>query len=141
MISLQTARKLKEAGLSWQPALNDFFAIPDREMDDQIFVISEVQVTVEVMQELQVLTFQGASEWALDSLVMSESVWLPSEEQLRQMLEATLLKVGRPEVRLSGGLGGYHCDIQFGGQALSFEAKDASEAYAAALHHVLRWKP
>jgi hypothetical protein len=64
MISLQTARKLKEAGLSWQPALNDFFAIPDREMDDQIFVISEVQVTVEVMQELQVLTFQGASEWA-----------------------------------------------------------------------------
>jgi hypothetical protein len=72
---------------------------------------------------------------------MSESVWLPSEEQLRQMLEATLLKVGRPEVRLSGGLGGYRCDIQFGGQALSFEAKDASEAYAAALHHVLRWKP
>ena len=32
MISLETARRLKEAGLEWVPANGDQFVIPDRDM-------------------------------------------------------------------------------------------------------------
>jgi len=38
---LSIARLLKDAGLQWQPELNDFFAIPDRGIDEKIFVISD----------------------------------------------------------------------------------------------------
>jgi hypothetical protein len=137
MISLATARKLKDAGLAWDPALFDFFAIPDRWMDEKVFVISDMLVMVEMLQDMQVVSFQGASEWALDSLVTDETVWLPSEAQLRQALEAALLETGRPEVQLTSGLSGCRCTISFNGQVFSFEAADASEVYAAALLHIL----
>ncbi|HEX7976622.1 MAG TPA: hypothetical protein VF498_19590, partial [Anaerolineales bacterium] len=100
MISLDTSQKLKAAGLTWVPALFDFFAIPDRHMDEKAFVISDMLVTVDVLQGLQVVSFQGASEWALDSLVTTDAVWLPSEAQLRQAVESALLAAGRGELRL-----------------------------------------
>lgn len=137
MISLATARKLKDAGLVWRPVLLDLFAVPDRAMDDKVFVISDMLVTIEALQGMQVVAFQGASEWALDSLIMSETVWLPREDQLRLALEAALLAAGRPEVRLTTGLGGARVDIVYQGQNLKFEALDSSEAYAGALLHLL----
>ena len=42
MISLATAMALKAAGLTWMPMDLDFFAIPDRQMDERIFVISDI---------------------------------------------------------------------------------------------------
>jgi hypothetical protein len=138
MITLETAKALKSAGLAWEPALLDFFAIPDRQMDEKLFVISDILVTVELLQGLQVVSFQGASEWALDSLVTTEAVWMPSEAQLRQALETALLVTGRPELRLVGSLAGYRCEYVYRGNLLSFEAKDASEAYAAALLYMLK---
>ncbi len=43
-----------------------------------------------------------------------------------------------PALRLTLGPGdGYHCDIGFRGQALTFGAPTAGEAYAQALLHVL----
>jgi hypothetical protein len=138
MISLETARQLKDAGLDWQPTLNDFFAIPERDMDEKIFVISDMLVTVDILQGLQAVSFQGASEWALDSLVTDETVWLPREEQLRQALMAALIETGRPELRLAGSLGGYRCQIVYQGDLQSFDASDVSEAYAAALLFLLK---
>jgi hypothetical protein len=91
-----------------------------------------------MLQGMQMVFFQGASEWALDSLVTKETVWLPSEAQLRGALEAALLADGRPELRLVCALSGYRCEMHFAGQALSFHAPDASEAYAAALLHMLQ---
>jgi hypothetical protein len=137
MISLATALALKAAGLTWMPMDLDFFAIPDRQMDERIFVISDMLVTVDILQGLQVVAFQGASEWALDSLVTTEAVWMPREDQLRMALEAALLASGRPELRLSGGLNGYRCEMLHEGKLVAFEAKDASEAYARALLHLL----
>jgi hypothetical protein len=138
MISLLMAKILKESGLTWKPALHDFFAIPDRGLDDQVFVISDVQVTVERMQDEQMLAFQGASEWALDSIITSESVWLPREDQLRQSLEEMLLQKGRPELRLTSGLTGYRCEFQWEGKLQVFDSRDASEAYAQAVMFVLK---
>ena len=133
MISLATALALKNAGLTWVPADLDSFAIPDRQMDERVFVISDMLVTVDVLQGLQVVAFQGASEWALDSLVTTEAVWMPREDQLRLALEAALLASGRPELRMTSSLNGCRCEITHEGQLKAFEAKDASEAYAAAL--------
>lgn len=138
MISLETARKLKDAGLEWQPTMNDFFAIPERDMDEKIFVISDMLVTVDVLQGFQAVSFQGASEWALDSLVTDETVWLPREEQLRLALMAVLIETGHPELRLTGSLGGYHCQIIFQDDLLDFDAADPSEAYSAALLFLLQ---
>jgi hypothetical protein len=137
MIALQTARQLKAAGLEWQPRLNDFFAIPDRGMDARVFVISDMLATIEILRGRQVVAFQGASEWALDNLVLEEVVWLPREDQLRLVLESALIERGRPELRLDGGLSGYTCTITLEGQALAFKSRLAEEAYAAALLHLL----
>ncbi len=138
MIDLQLALRLKQAGLVWRPALFDFFALPDRQMDDKVFVVSDMLATVEMLQDVQVVSFQGASEWALDSLVTTEAVWIPSEEQLRLALEAALIGAGRPELRLTAGLGGYACEFSFRGALLRFEAGAAAGAYAAALLHILQ---
>jgi hypothetical protein len=138
MISLDTALELKGAGLVWVPQILDFFAIPDRNMDDRVFVISDMLVTVDILQGMQVVSFQGSSEWALDYLVTTDAVWIPSEMQLRQALEAALLSSGRPDLKMTSSLHGYHCDFEFHGKSLSFEAEDVSELYAGALLYVLR---
>jgi hypothetical protein len=107
-------------------------------MDDKVFVISDVLVTVEMMQGMEVVAFQGASEWALDSLIATEAIWIPSEAQLREALEGILLAAGRPELRLTSSLSGYVCEFTLGGQRHSFQSEDAAGAYAQALLFVLK---
>ena len=141
MISLSIARKLKAAGLQWKPTLFDFFAIPDREMDERVFVISDMPATVERYFGTQVVSFQGASEWALDSLVTSEAIWLPSEAQLRGMLEDGLIAVGAAGFRLSADLGGYTCELLLNLGRMVFRAQEASEAYALALLYLMNDPP
>jgi hypothetical protein len=137
MISLPLARQLKDAGLGWQPALYDFFAIPDRGLDEHIFIISDLLATLETIQGQQIVAFQGASEWALDDLPAGELVWLPREDQLRLALEAALLRRSQPELRLDCDLGGCRCTIRLNGQVLVVRAAQADEAYALALLHLL----
>ena len=133
MISLESARKLKRAGLTWNPILYDFFGIPDRDLDEHVFVISDVQATIETIFRQQVVSFQGASEWALDSLIKSEAVWLPREDQLRDILEILLLKTSHPGIKVTIGIDGYRINIVFQDQKIEFSDKDASEAYAKAV--------
>ena len=137
MLSLRTARTLRQAGLTWKPAEFDFFAIPDRGLDERLFVISEMPAAVGQIQGLPMVTFEGAVEWALDYVPTGEVVWLPTEEQLRQQLSTRL--AGEPHVFLALNVtaNGCRCEISFGGQTLGFQAAEASEAYAAALLHVL----
>ena len=141
MITLDLAMQLKEAGLTWHPALLDFFGLPDRQMDERIFVISDMLVTVDLLQGMQIVSFQGASEWALDYLVTTDVVWLPTEEQLRKALEAALLSTGRPELRLTSTLTGCRLDFAYGDGLRTFEADSASEAYAAGLLYLLKKGP
>lgn len=138
MISLETALNLKAAGLKWVPAVHDFFAIPDRSLDERLFVISEMLVTVEQLSGMQVVSFQGASEWALDYLLTTEAVWMPREDQLRLALEAMLIREPEWRVNLFADNGGYHCTIPWGDEELSFDDKDASQAYAAAVLFLLK---
>ncbi len=137
MISLELARKLKSAGLAWDPQINDFFAIPDRGMDNRIFVISDMLVNIEFRMGDQVVAFQGASEWALDTLVTSEAVWMPTETQVREALEESLHHEPNPAIRLISRLGWCRCEITLHDQPLVFEATDASEAYGQGLLHLI----
>ena len=41
MIALQLARRLRDAGLAWQPAAGDRFVVPDKGMDEDVFVLSD----------------------------------------------------------------------------------------------------
>lgn len=138
MLSLETAQRLKQAGLEWSPGLLDFFVIPERNLDDKIFVISDMLVTLEVLGGLQIVSFQGASEWALDYLLAADAVWLPREDQLRSTLEELLLEIGSPDVHLYCSITGYSCTIKTREEVKTFAADDPCEAYAAAMNHLLK---
>ena len=137
MLSLSTAQKLKEAGLTWTPALHDFFVIPDRGFDEKIFVISDIFVNVEMLRGHLEATFHGSVEWALDHVVVDELVWLPTEAQLREELETRLITLSGEGMKLTSMPDSYVCEFPAGDRLLRLEASEASEAYAAALLHVL----
>jgi hypothetical protein len=86
VISLDLASRLRDAGVPWRPVRGDRFVVPDREMDDQVFVVSDMVVEVHELPSGPLLRFNGTTEWALDSIEQHEVVWLPREEQLRELL-------------------------------------------------------
>ena len=137
MISLEFARQLKEAGLIWNPSLHDFFAIPDRGLDDRVFVISNMLVNTELFMGLPIVTFQGTSEWALDYLVTSEAIWMPTEEQLRSEIMRRLPESPDSILRFTCTSEVYTCEIEFNGGMHSFSNTQAAETYAKALSYLL----
>lgn len=117
--------------------MHDFFAVPDRGLDDRVFVINDIMAYVEIRNNLPMVTFHGTAEWALDYLLTSEVIWLPKEEQLRMSLMRFLPGEPQPALLLASTEKGYRLEIQVGGERLVFEAPEASEAYAAALLYLL----
>ena len=138
MLSITLAEQLKDAGLVWTPRLHDFFILPERDLDEQIFVISDMMVDVEKLRNQHLITFNGAPEWAMDYVLVSDALWMPTEAQLRDTLEQQLLNEPQPTVRLSTTVDGYRCDVHWQGESRLFEAFGASEAYGLALLFVLR---
>jgi hypothetical protein len=138
MISLELAQQLKQAGLTWSPAENDFFAIPDRGLDDKTFVVTDMTVLLEKLHGQLAVTFHGTAEWALDHVWVAELVWLPTEAQLREKLEQFLVGEPEPALVLISTADGYRCEIQFRGNFLAFETFGASDAYALTLLYVLQ---
>jgi hypothetical protein len=96
VLSLELAIALRDAGVVWHPAVGDSFAVPDRDMDEQVFVLSDM-----VVQSMQppagppILAFNGTTEWALDSLEAREAVWLLREDQLRALLGSAFVSLER----------------------------------------------
>lgn len=138
MITLKTAHRLKEAGLAWQPAQGDRFALCDRDMDDRVFVINDMATIIELLHGIPAVTFHGTPEWALDYLHLEETVWLPEEGQLRAQLHAILATHGSPLYDLVFMDGAFTCRFDWQGKALAFRAQDATEAYANALLEVMQ---
>ncbi|MDF1488401.1 pilus assembly protein CpaE [Tessaracoccus caeni] len=85
MLSLSLARRIKPA-VTWRPASGDRFMIPDKEMDDEIFHIAEMTIEVHTHHGAGVVKFNGTTEWALDSIPADQVLWLPREDQLRELL-------------------------------------------------------
>lgn len=131
MISLELARQLHEAGLTWQPAERDLFALPGRDMDEQIFVVSPLPALVQRVNGYPVVAFQASAEWALDYVMLVDALWLPSEAQLREQIAARL-EAGSP-LRLERTVSGYRCTVSLAGAPRAFEGVSASNAYGQAL--------
>lgn len=134
MLSLALAEQLKKAGLEWQPSLHDTFAVPERGMNEQRFVITEVLAYIEMFRGSPVVTFHGTAEWALDFILQTEAVWIPSETQLREMI---VEQAG--DVVLAQTADGYECRLKYRGETLVFAADNACDAYGSALLQLL-WR-
>ena len=131
MLSLESARALKEAGLSWQPQLLDCFMIPDIGLDERVFVITDMVVTLEVLDGLPAISFSGAVEWALDHVWQADAIWIPTESQLRHLLLSCVPPT--EEFRLERRNGDFVCCLGRQGASREYQAAQAEEAYAQAL--------
>jgi hypothetical protein len=130
VIGVQVARQLKEAGLIWKPAAGDRFAIPDRDLDEDVFVLSHMTIEVHTLPEGQVIGFNGTTEWAMDDVELDEALWLPREDQLRELLGGTLRALRRTEPD-------WAVEVTLLGRDHTFTAPTPEQAYAAALLHLL----
>ena len=128
---MELAARLRAAGLAWTPAPGDRFVIADRDMDDEVFVVSELTIDVHEAPTGRLFRFNGTTEWALDSVEQEAVLWLPREGQLRAALGdrfRRLEPVGDGFAVVVDGPGGEqrHVDV------------DAERAYARAVLSVLQ---
>jgi len=130
VIPLDLAIRLRDAGLAWKPAAGDRFAIPDRDLDDDVFVLSNMTIEVHELPEGQIIGFNGTTEWALDDVEKDEAIWLPREDQLRELLGGTFRRLDRTA-------DGYRVTIEVLGTAPVFDAAQPAEAYGEALLHLI----
>ena len=126
MITVELALRLRAAGVAWAPASGDRFVIPDRDLDDQVFVISTMVIESHDVPGGRIIRFNGTTEWALDSIPAELAVWLPREDQLRELLDGRFVHLEK----LGDGFavvladGSRHVDT------------DAERAYARAVLHL-----
>jgi len=130
MLTLTTARRLRDAGLVWTPQDGDRFVLPDRDMDESVFTISEMVVEVRASPAGHLIAFNGTTEWALDAVEQADAIWLPRESQLREALGDAMLSLVRAE-------DGWRCTVRVGRQLVETAATTADEAYADGLLRVL----
>ncbi|MFD1716910.1 pilus assembly protein CpaE [Georgenia deserti] len=130
MISLELARTLARAGLRWRPASGDRFTIDQPELSGEVFTVSELTVEAHEFPTGTILGFNGTTEWALDSVTLEDTVWLPREDQLRELLGATFRGLEREDgmfrVRATFPADG-------GEEEVAHTAPGAADAYGAAL--------
>lgn len=131
MITLDLAKQLDEAGLEWVPSEGDKFAIPGRDLEDEVFTVSEMTIEVQPVVGGKRIAFNGAVEWALDSIMQSEVVWLPSESQLRDRLGSTFRELRQSDQE-------FVCSVSFEDTDHEYRAASPAEAYGNALLELLR---
>ncbi|WP_448006467.1 pilus assembly protein CpaE [Agromyces bauzanensis] len=131
MISRDLAIELKAAGLVWHPESGDRFQLDlpeqlESEIEADVFTVSEMTIEARRYPTGTILAFNGTTEWALDSVAFADAVWLPREDQLRELLRATFRSLTRLE-------DSFEVRIEVGGEELRFEHPDVAEAYGLAL--------
>ncbi|GAA2034386.1 hypothetical protein GCM10009819_18300 [Agromyces tropicus] len=131
MISRDLALQLRDAGLVWHPLSGDRFQLDlpsnvEAEAEADTFTVSEMTIETHRHETGTILGFNGTTEWALDSVAIGDAIWLPREDQLRELLRATFRGLRRlPDA--------FEVEIEVGGEALAFEHPEAAEAYGLAL--------
>ena len=134
MLSLELALALRAAGVTWIPTPGDAFVVPDRDLDDEVFVVSDMVVeAVDVPDGGRLLAFNGTTEWALDSLEAAEAIWLPREDQLRSLLGDAFVSLERLDTEPDG----YAVTVRVAGDTARHVDVDAESALARALLAVL----
>lgn len=131
MISVDLARRLHDEGLLWSPMPGDRFVVDRPTMEQDVFHLADMTVDVHHLVGGSVIGFNGVAEWALDSVDLEETLWLPREDQLRAVLGHDFVGLGMQE-------SGYAVVALVDGDPLTFTHRDAEEAYGLAVLEVLR---
>ena len=127
---MDLARRLRDAGLPWKPASGDRFVVADRDMDAEVFVVSQLTIQLRDTPTGPLFQFNGTTEWALDSVEQEAVIWLPHEGQLR-------LALGSAFRRLEPIGDGWVVTVDRAGREIRELDVDAERAYARALLAVL----
>jgi hypothetical protein len=131
MISTEMALALREAGLIWHPRSGDRFQLDEPEFEADVFTVSEMTIEPRAYPTGTILAFNGTTEWALDSVALEDALWLPREDQLRELLRGTFRSLRR--------LADTHeVEIEIAGNRQIFEHPEPADAYALAVAELLR---
>ncbi len=137
MISIELARALRRAGLRWAPVAGDHFCI-ERLVDstdaldaNEVFVISDMTIEARAYPTGTILGMNGTTEWALDSVELEDSLWLPREDQLRELLGKAFKSLRR--VVHADGAVQFQVELERLGRTMVYEDADPAEAYGNAL--------
>ena len=131
MLSVDLARRLHRAGLIWSPLAGDRFVVDREALDADVFYLADMTVEVHEFVGGSVIGFNGVTEWALDSVDLQETLWLPREDQLRAVLGLDFVGLGMEER-------GYAVVALLDGKPRTFTHRDAEEAYGLATLAVLQ---
>ena len=133
MISIELAGALKAAGLLWHPASGDRFTLTTGAFDGEVFALSDMVVEAHEFPSGTVLGFNGTTEWAMDSAQVTDALWLPREDQLRELL-------GAPFRALERRNNAYRVIALLPGddEVSTFDAAEPAEAYGSALLTLVR---
>lgn len=127
MISDDFARELRRACVRWDPAPGDQFRIEADQVKDDVYILSHMVIEPRTYSTGTVLHFNGTTEWALDTLAKEDALWLPREDQLRELLGGTFQSMQREDdvyrVRINDP----------DGSEQSFIAHAVEDAYAQAV--------
>lgn len=123
MLDLTLALELRDAGLSWHPRPGDRFVVTSTEMVDDTFHLADMVIEARHLDSGTIFSFNGTTEWALDSVEQDKTVWLPDEGQMRAELGDEFVSLTRRERDLVVTLR----------DGLDFRDRDAENAYAKAL--------
>lgn len=130
MISTDLALRLREAGLVWRPASGDRFQLDEPEFEADVFTVSEMTIEPKAYPTGTILAFNGTTEWALDSVALEDALWLPREDQLRELLRGAFRALRRlPDTHV--------VEIELDGQAARYEHPLPEDAYALAVLSML----
>ncbi len=130
VITPDLARQLHTAGLVWSPLPGDRFAVDTEGMLGDVFYLADMTVDVQRFVGGSVIGFNGVSEWALDSVDLEETLWLPREDQMRAVLGEEFVALERTDA-------GYAVRLTDRVPYETTPHEDAECAYAFALLAVL----
>lgn len=131
MITVDLARQLAAGGVLWEPRPGDRFTIDRPNVVGEVFWISELTIDVHTFYGQPLLGFNGTVEWALDAVTLDAALWLPREDQLRELLGDRFLGLSRQDGKWSVAL------AQQPQVPVEFVNADAECAYAEALLSIL----
>lgn len=135
MITRELATQLRDVGLRWHPAPGDAFSILGAELEGDVFTVSDMTIESHEFDTGTILGFNGTTEWALDSVAIEDALWLPREEQLRELLGARFRRLERSPQE---GETLFAVCAHISNADRVFTSEDAACAYAGALVALIR---
>ncbi len=126
MITVELARRLLREGVLWEPKPGDRFTIDKPGVVGEVFWISHLTIDVHTFNGQPLLGFNGTTEWALDAVTLDTAVWLPREDQLRELIGERLVRLERED-------GEWLVEVTSERGCTEFRDADAECAYAHAL--------